>query len=203
MGRNLVGRRFWGDFTPYSQQAEGAADWSDVRKKINSSILMLHDAVNLDVFKFSERTANRACMRGVGVEWTATSRSLGYGVTRHVRNISLGPIMTTAGGATRKTISGLNIRGTICSSTVISGKSSRPCYGRGSKRRPRGRSGSGVSATYWRDERCSPAVLDLLRSTHVGRAAPLVEESWDSGDEEEEAVKAGETEAGGAEERAE
>ena len=37
------------------------------------------------------------------------------------------------------------------------------------------------------DERCSPAVLDFLRSTHIGRTAPLVEENWDSEDEAEEA----------------
>jgi len=37
------------------------------------------------------------------------------------------------------------------------------------------------------DERCSPAVLDFLRSAHVGRAAPPVEENWDSEDEAEEA----------------
>ena len=36
------------------------------------------------------------------------------------------------------------------------------------------------------DERCSPAVLDFLRSTYVGRAAPPVEENWDSDFEEEE-----------------
>ena len=36
------------------------------------------------------------------------------------------------------------------------------------------------------DKRCSPAVLDFFRSTHVGRTAPPVEENWDSGDEEEE-----------------
>jgi len=30
------------------------------------------------------------------------------------------------------------------------------------------------------DERCSPAVLDFLRTTYVGRAAPPVEENWDS-----------------------
>ena len=35
------------------------------------------------------------------------------------------------------------------------------------------------------DERCSPTVLDFLRSTHVGRTAPPVEGNWDS---EEEAV---------------
>jgi len=43
-------------------------------------------------------------------------------------------------------------------------------------------------------------VLDSLRSTHVGRAAPPVEESWDSEDEEKEVVEA---EAEGAVERAE
>jgi len=37
------------------------------------------------------------------------------------------------------------------------------------------------------DERCSPAFLDFLRSTHVGRAALPVEENWDSEDEAEEA----------------
>jgi len=47
------------------------------------------------------------------------------------------------------------------------------------------------------DERCSPAVLDFLRSTHVGRTAPPVEDSWDS--EEEAEVE----EMGGGEEQAE
>jgi len=36
------------------------------------------------------------------------------------------------------------------------------------------------------DERCIPAVLDFLRTTYVGRAAPPVEENWDSDEEEEE-----------------
>ena len=36
------------------------------------------------------------------------------------------------------------------------------------------------------DERCSPAVLDFLRSTRVGGTAPPVEENWDSEDEAEE-----------------
>ena len=40
------------------------------------------------------------------------------------------------------------------------------------------------------DERCSPAVLDFLRTTYVGRAAPPVEENWDSDEEEEERVVA-------------
>jgi len=41
------------------------------------------------------------------------------------------------------------------------------------------------------DERCSPAVLDFLRSTYVGRAAPPVEDdNWDS--EEEVVVAAAE-----------
>jgi len=56
------------------------------------------------------------------------------------------------------------------------------------------------------DERYSPTLLDFLRSTHVGRAAPPVEGNWDSGDEEEEAVEVGRRgggEADGAEERAE
>jgi len=35
------------------------------------------------------------------------------------------------------------------------------------------------------DERCSPAVLDFLRSTHIGRTAPPVEENWDSEEEAE------------------
>ena len=47
------------------------------------------------------------------------------------------------------------------------------------------------------DERCSPAVLDFLRSTHVGRTAPPVKENWDS---EPEADEAG---AGKVEEKAE
>ena len=37
------------------------------------------------------------------------------------------------------------------------------------------------------DERCSPAVLNFLRSTHVSRTAPPVEENWDSEGEAEEA----------------
>ena len=36
------------------------------------------------------------------------------------------------------------------------------------------------------DERCSLAVLAFLRTTYVGRAAPPVEENWDSDEEEEE-----------------
>jgi len=36
------------------------------------------------------------------------------------------------------------------------------------------------------DERCCPAVLDFLRTTCVGRAAPPVEENWVSDEEEEE-----------------
>jgi len=35
------------------------------------------------------------------------------------------------------------------------------------------------------DERCSLAVLDFMRSTHVGRTAPPVEENWDSEEEAE------------------
>jgi len=42
-----------------------------------------------------------------------------------------------------------------------------------------------------RCSRCSPAVLDFLRTTYVGRAAPPVEESWDSDEEEEERAVAG------------
>jgi len=40
------------------------------------------------------------------------------------------------------------------------------------------------------DERCSPAVLDFLRSTYVGRAVPPVEENWDSEEEEEKVTAA-------------
>jgi len=47
------------------------------------------------------------------------------------------------------------------------------------------------------DERYSPAVLDFLRSTHVGRAAPPVDENWDIEDE------AGEAEAAEVEDQAE
>jgi len=36
------------------------------------------------------------------------------------------------------------------------------------------------------DERCSPAVLDCLRTTYAGRAAPPVEGNWDSDEEVEE-----------------
>jgi len=43
------------------------------------------------------------------------------------------------------------------------------------------------------DERCSPAVADFLRSTHVGRAAPPVEGNWDEAEEAgaDEAVDGG------------
>jgi len=47
------------------------------------------------------------------------------------------------------------------------------------------------------DERCSPAVLDFLLSTHVGRTAPPVEGKWDR--EEEAEVE----ETGDGEEQAE
>ena len=109
---------------------------------------------------------------------------------------------TTAGGATWKTISGLNRRGTICLSTVISGKANRRAVGEVKEATKR-------ANRKWRvgdlpaDERCSPAVLDFLRSTYVGRAVPPVEENWDSGDEEEEAVEANEVEVEGVEGRAE
>ena len=35
------------------------------------------------------------------------------------------------------------------------------------------------------DERCSPAVLEFLRSHHVRGTAPSVEENWDSEEEAE------------------
>jgi len=41
------------------------------------------------------------------------------------------------------------------------------------------------------DERRSPAVLDFLRGTYVGRAASPVEETWDSEDEGDGAVGVG------------
>ena len=47
------------------------------------------------------------------------------------------------------------------------------------------------------DVRCSPAVLDFLRSTYVGRAAPPVEETWDSGGEGDGAVGEGPEAEGG------
>jgi len=53
------------------------------------------------------------------------------------------------------------------------------------------------------DERCSPAVLDFLRTTYVGRAAPPVEESWDSDEEEEERAVAAAGVLGEEEEAAE
>jgi len=65
----------------------------------------------------------------------------------------------------------LTSRETTFSSTVTSGK-------RGSRRRRRRGSRSGAWATYWRMR--GPAVLDFLRSTHVGRTAPPAEENWDS-----------------------
>ena len=58
------------------------------------------------------------------------------------------------------------------------------------------------------DGRCSPAVLDFLRSTHVGRTAPPAEENWDSEGSEGDPGEAGEdgaqeAEADGVEEQAE
>ena len=70
---------------------------------------------------------------------------------------------------TRRMAVGLTRRGTTCFSTVTGGRTSRPSFGRGGSR-------SGA----WVDERCSPAVLDFLRSTYVGKAAPPVEENWGS-----------------------
>ena len=49
------------------------------------------------------------------------------------------------------------------------------------------------------EARCSPAVLDFLQSTHVGRTAPPVEQNWDSEDEAEEAEEAEADEADEAE----
>jgi len=49
-----------------------------------------------------------------------------------------------------------------------------------SRRPPRGRSGSGVSGTYWR---MGCAARRFWTSCGVGRAAPPVEETWDSEDE--------------------
>jgi len=53
------------------------------------------------------------------------------------------------------------------------------------------------------DERCSPAVLDFLRTTYIGRAAPPVEENWDSDEEEEQRAVAVAGVMGGEEEPAE
>ena len=50
---------------------------------------------------------------------------------------------------------------------------------------------------------CSPAVLDFLRSTYVGREAPPVEENWDSDEEEEQRAVAVAGVMGGEEEPAE
>jgi len=36
------------------------------------------------------------------------------------------------------------------------------------------------------DERCSRAVVDFMRTTYVGWAAPPVEENWNSDEEEDE-----------------
>ena len=46
------------------------------------------------------------------------------------------------------------------------------------------------------DERCSPAVLDFLRSTYVGRTAPPVENSDSEGEVEVEEMGDGEEQAG-------
>jgi len=75
-------------------------------------------------------------------------------------------------------------RETTCSSTARGGKTNRV-----KEETKRGK-------RKWRvgdllaDERCSPAVLDFLRTTYVGRAAPPVEENWDSDEEEEERAAA-------------
>jgi len=94
----------------------------------------------------------------------------------------------------------LTRRETTYSNTVTGGKTSRPrCGARVRERvKRKGRVGDLLA-----EERCSASALDFLRSTHVRRAAPPVEGNWDSGDEEEEAVEAGEAEADGAEECAE
>jgi len=57
---------------------------------------------------------------------------------------------TTAGGATRKTLMALARRETTCLSTVTSGKSNSPWCGRGSRKRQRRGSRSGMWATCWR-----------------------------------------------------
>ena len=60
---------------------------------------------------------------------------------------------------------------------------------------------------YLADDRCSPAVVDSLRSTHVGSTAPLVEENWGSKGSEADPEDArekgtGEMEVGEVEEQA-
>ena len=80
----------------------------------------------------------------------STSSSLGMPSRACTSRARTTDRMTTADGATRRTLVVLRKRETTYSSTVPGGKTSRPSCGRGSKRQPRGRSGSGVSATSWR-----------------------------------------------------
>jgi len=74
----------------------------------------------------------------------------------------------------------LNRRGTTYSSTVPGGRDQQ------AELSARAKEATERAKRKWRvgdllaDERCSPAVLDLLRGTYVGRAAPPVEETWDS-----------------------
>jgi len=77
-----------------------------------------------------------------------TSSSLGMPSRACTSRAQATDRMTNAGGATRRILVVLSKR-TTYSSTVPGGKTNRPSCGRGSKRQPRGRSGSGVSATPW------------------------------------------------------
>jgi len=93
--------------------------------------------------------------------------------------------MTTAGGATRRTLVVLSKRETTIQALFhVEGPAGRTLG--------EGQGGNEEGKQKWRegdllaDEWCSPAVLDFLRSTYVGRAAPPVEENWDSGEEEEQ-----------------
>jgi len=61
---------------------------------------------------------------------------------------------------------------------------SRPNFGRRSRRQRRGGSRSGAWVTSWRMR--GAAQQCFLRSPYVGRAAPPVEENWDSDEEEEQ-----------------
>jgi len=89
----------------------------------------------------------------------STSSSLGMPSRACTSRARATDRMTTAGGATRRTLVILSNRDPTYSSTFPGGKTSRPSCGRGSKMQPRGRSGSGVSATSWRTRgatrRCS------------------------------------------------
>jgi len=96
---------------------------------------------------------------------------------------------TTVGGATAE----LSSLASICSRAARSENPNRPSCGQRSGGRPKKRGQVQISELFV-EEKCSPAVLDFLGSTGVGRTVPR--EDGEDGEEDQD----GASESPGAEE---